>query len=137
MHQAVRGLLQSSNLVQRVTLSFGELKVALLNIRLEKSLSLLQAATTPRSTGSWLPAPPRCLNTLVSAIRDLGNEKSLDLAETSGHEAVLLLFNSATLADLPLLNGLGAYNSFSFGQLTIHLALGHVILLFFSLVHGR
>ena len=57
----------------------------------------------------------------------------LDLAETLGHEAVLVPFFTAILADLPFKNGLGAEYGFSFGSiddlphttrnLAVHLAL--------------
>ena len=42
---------------------------------------------------------------------------SLDLAETLGHEAALLLFYMTILADLPFKNGLGAEYGFSFGSI--------------------
>jgi hypothetical protein len=57
----------------------------------------------------------------------------LDLAETLGHEAALVFFYTAILADLPFKNGLGAEYGFSFGSiddlphttrnLAVHLAL--------------
>ena len=57
----------------------------------------------------------------------------LDLAETLGHEAALVLFYTAILADLPFKNGLGAVYDFSFRSiddlphttrsLAVHLAL--------------
>ena len=57
----------------------------------------------------------------------------LDLAETLGHEAALVLFYTAILADLPFKNGLGAEYGFFFGSvddllhttrnLAVHLAL--------------
>ena len=57
----------------------------------------------------------------------------LDLAETLGHEAAILLFYTVILADLSFKNGLGAEYGFSFGSiddlphttrnLTVHFAL--------------
>ena len=41
----------------------------------------------------------------------------LDLAESLGHEAALVLFYTAILTDLPFKNGLGAEYGFSFGSI--------------------
>ena len=59
----------------------------------------------------------------------------LDLVETTGHEAALVLFCTAILADVTFKNGLGAEYGFSFGSiddlshttrnLSVHLALEH------------
>ena len=42
------------------------------------------------------------------------DNKPLDLAEILGHEAALVLFYTAILADLPFKNGLGAEYGFFF-----------------------
>ena len=41
----------------------------------------------------------------------------LNLAETLGHEAALVLFYTAILADFPFKNSLGAEYGFSFGSI--------------------
>ena len=68
MHQAVHGLLQSSNLVRRVAIPVGELNVELLrkisleSRRADHEIALQAASTMPTGLASYLPDEPTTLH---------------------------------------------------------------------------